>query len=661
MLAKLALRIASMALCLGLAAGPSPVSAQAVQLTGRVVDAKTQQPVPHAQVGIANNRLGTSTNDDGRFVLPIPPAHAHDRLTVALLGYRTYSQPLPARLPAELRIALEPAPTTLGEVQVSGSVLGIVREAVARIPQNYPVRPFQLTGFYRESEDEADSTRYHYLAEAVLSVFKPSYNEPSTKGQIVIQQSRKVDLRPKTALFRILLMGGPFMPLNDDFVHHRHEFINEADFKNYDYKLVDLTTYDGQPVYVIAFGPKAHTTRANYEGRLYIDQQRYAFLAAEWQRTPAGLRRADEPSFSYKQANKRVEYQVYDGKYYLKRLWSHFEGKPTMSRDSLRYLKEFLTTAIDTTQVHKPSYVERAQVRDIFRKDTLAYDSAFWRNYATLLPPAQLRQALREQERQRVAERLFAKQPAKASDRALSLLRAGLSRLRFAAAVGGAMGVEAGAADVSLLFAPPGSDFRVQAQGAAPRRQWVGYSSFFQSQSTIQVDLTPSLSVYCLGRRLMGELSGTGREFGATYAHNFTPRHRPIRGRVGVAYTRQRIGYELGTFANPDRGLRVAGTKLNADRVSVAVQDFTDAWQPRLGVGVELSHRLEAVADLGYLMPWHTRRELHLAEESGFFLFRNDTDLALPAAGATVQTTGPAPRWSPSGPLLTVALFFRLF
>ena len=41
-------------------------------LRGRVIDAETHQPIPNAQVGVANNRIGTSTNDDGRFALNIP-------------------------------------------------------------------------------------------------------------------------------------------------------------------------------------------------------------------------------------------------------------------------------------------------------------------------------------------------------------------------------------------------------------------------------------------------------------------------------------------------------------------------------------------------------------------------------------------------------------
>lgn len=122
------------------------------------------------------------------------------------------------------------------------------------------------------------------------------------------------------------------------------------------------------------------------------------------------------------------------------------------------------------------------------------------------------------------------------------------------------------------------------------------------------------------------------------------------------------MGYDFGTFDNPDHGLKVAGTKLSADRLSVAVQEFTDGWQPRLGLGVELTHHIELVADVGLLLPWHRRSELHLAEESSFFLFRNDADVALPAAGATVlvDNAPAAAPWVLGRPLLTVGITYRL-
>ena len=59
--------------------------AQAV-LRGRVLDAETHQPIPNAQVGVAGNRIGTSTNDDGRFALSIPAQYQQAQLEVALAG-----------------------------------------------------------------------------------------------------------------------------------------------------------------------------------------------------------------------------------------------------------------------------------------------------------------------------------------------------------------------------------------------------------------------------------------------------------------------------------------------------------------------------------------------------------------------------------------------
>ena len=64
-----------------------PAAAQ-ITLRGQVLDAETQQPIPNAQVGVADNRIGTSTNDDGRFALNIPPQYQQATLEVSLMGYR---------------------------------------------------------------------------------------------------------------------------------------------------------------------------------------------------------------------------------------------------------------------------------------------------------------------------------------------------------------------------------------------------------------------------------------------------------------------------------------------------------------------------------------------------------------------------------------------
>jgi hypothetical protein len=627
-------------------------------LRGRVLDAETHQPVPNAQVGVANNRIGTSTNDDGRFALNIPSAYAQEKLTVALIGYKNYSKTLPPLPGSELLIELKIAPAALGEVQVSGSVLGIVREAVARIPQNYPVRPTRLEGFFRESDKELDKGQYRYLGEAVLTVLKAPYTQPKADGEIVIEQSRKVDFPNKTSMLQEGWYAGPFIPHRFDFVHNRLAFINEKDFKDYDYKLADLTTFNDRPVFVITFGPKPKNSSADFEGRMYIDQQSYAFLAAEWHRTPAGIRH-EFMNFDAEERAYRTDYQLYAGRWHVKSVWYNTIGKGLMG-GRLHHLSEFLTTAIDTTQRPEPGYTERAQFRDVFRQNAVRYDSTFWSNYTTLLPPEQLRHALRDQERQQQAELVFAAKPAPAAESSKGLFWNLLGHLRFGPS-GGLLPLQATAADMSLSFAPVGSTFQAQAQRNTPASSVAFYNSGLFN-GNFQLDFTKKLAAYYSVRRVRGDFQGQGLEVGLTYEHNFNPRHRPILGRIGAAYFTQRVGYDFGTFDNADEGLRIDGTKLNADKISVAVQEFTEGWMPKIGIGVEVTHFLEVVADAGLLMPTRTRSELYLAEKSGFFLWRNDVDLALPAAGATVLVNNApaAAPWSLGRPVLTLGILYRI-
>ena len=645
-------------LCLAwLALLARPALAQDAVLRGRVLDADTHQPIPNAQIGIGNNKLGTSTNLDGRFALRVPVAYRASQLEVALLGYRPYRRPLPPVPGPELLIELQVSPASLGTVTVTASAEGIVREAVARIPRNYPVRPTQLTGFYRESDEEATGQRYDYLVEGVLRVYKPGYQYPAEPGQVQVLESRRVDLRPArpgAVLAPINWIAGAFVPHRFDFVRTRAEFINPRQFKNYQYRLSPQTTFAGRAVYVVAFGPRPGTERANFAGELYIDEQSYAFLGAHWHRTPAGIRRERMLVFDASERAYRVDYQLYDGRYYLKSIWYNTLGVP-LAGQVRRHLAEFVTTAIDTAQAPLPGYAARSQYGDIFLNNPAPYDSTFWQRYTTVLPP----QALLDQARQHQADTLL-RRPAPASPAPAPATQKWqlLRHLRYSYA-GGLLGVDAPGADLRVVLAPGNSTFRAEAQAStAPQRLAAQYAF------GVQFDLTPRLATYATTRHLLGQLRGDGWEAGLGYAHNLNPRGRPLRARAGLAYLRQSVGRELGTFANPDADLRLAGTPLGAERLTLSLQAITDAIQPRLGLGLELTRHWEAVADLGYLLSLRTRSQLLVEEKKGFFSFSEHTaDLDLPAAEARVLVAGQpvaaAPgqlgRW-----LLSVGVLYRL-
>jgi hypothetical protein len=629
-------------------------------LRGRVLDADTHQPIPNAQVGIGGNRLGTSTNAEGRFALRVSSAYQGSQLEVALLGYRPLRQALPPLPGPELLLELQVSPASLANVTVTASAEGIIREAVARIPRNYPVRPTQLTGFYRESDDEASRQRYEYLAEGLLRVQKAGYQHPRDPGAVQVLESRQVDLRPAqpgAALPPIDWIAGAFVPHRFDFVHTRAEFISPAHFKHYTYHFSPQTTFQGRAVYVITFAPRPGTKRASFAGEVYIEEQSYAFLGARWHLTPAGIRRERLLVFTATERAYRADYQPYAGRYYLKSIWYNTLGQPQAGQVR-HHLAEFVTTAIDTAQAPAPSYQARTQYTDVFLQNPVPYDSTFWQHYTTLLPA----QALLDQARQRQADTLL-RHPARVAAVAPAAAPAAekwhlFSHLRYTYAAGW-LPVARPATNLRVVLAPGSSAFRADALASTARQRLAGSYGF-----GVQLDLPAHLAAYVTSRQLLGQLRGSGWEAGLHYARNLHPHGCPLLARVGLGYLSQELGYELGTFANPDPSLRLAGTPLAADQLILSWQNQATALLPTLGLGLEISHRWEATADLGYLLPLRTRSQLRIDEKKGFFSFSEHTaTLPLPAAEAQTLVNGQpaalAP-WSLGRLVLQVGVLYRL-
>ena len=539
---------------------------------------------------------------------------------------------------------------------VSSSVTGIFREAVARIPRNYPTRPTRLTGFFREADDDGTGRDYYYLSEGVLLVHKAAYQHPNDDGQVQLLEARKVDLRDtlhqSASLLRIEWSAGPFVPHRFDFVHNRAEFIRPSQFQYYQYRLTPQTTFQGRPVYVIAFGPRPGTDQANFAGELYIDEQSYAFLGAAWHRTPSGIRREHVLSFEATERAYRVDYQRYAGRWHLKSIWYNTLGSPVAGQPR-RHLAEFLTTAIDTAPAAPIPYPQRAQYNDIFLRAPTPYDSAFWQNNTIILPTSQLQLDLLAQARPCSAAPPV---PAVAST-APPTRRWWQGRLRYSYGLG-LLPMQAGGAALGVLVAPAGSAFRAAAATeVAARTVSASY------QLGVQVDMGNHLAAYGLTRAVVGQLAGQGWEAGLGWAPNLNPRGRPIRARLAVAYLRQSLGRDLGTFDNPDEDLRLAGTKLTTDRLALSLQRVTDGLQPKIGLGVELNHQWEAIADLGYLWPLRTRSQLLVAERGGFFHFDSESTLALPASEVQLTVGGQpatAAPWQLGRWQVSIGMLYRL-
>ncbi|MBC7922898.1 MAG: TonB-dependent receptor [Ferruginibacter sp.] len=109
---------------------PSALLAQSYQVTGKVTDRATGEPLPGVNVALLNTTQGTVTDVDGSFVLPNLAAQSY-RIGFSFIGYKT--QALVVRVPqeGELTPALESDVIGLDAVVVTGQGLEVAKRRLS--------------------------------------------------------------------------------------------------------------------------------------------------------------------------------------------------------------------------------------------------------------------------------------------------------------------------------------------------------------------------------------------------------------------------------------------------------------------------------------------------------------------------------------------------
>lgn len=383
-------------------------------IRGKVYDKQTKQPVAYAHVGILEKGIGTTTSDNGIFVFKIPEKYYNSTLMVSFIGYKTYKKSI-SEIQSPVRIHIEQASNELTEVVVmaDAAVEDIIRKAVKNIPNNYPTHATTALGFYRESRTD-DSLNFIYLAEGVLNIFKKSYKSKK-EGQVSLIQGRLINLNnPLDTTVYSRFSSGHMAAHRFDFVKNRVDFIDERFFPVYKYWIESITFYNDKKVFIIGFEKdegvdpvqgevddefaddggsyslilkslgkkkKKKKIKARMKGRIFIEQESYAFLRAEFEITKDGLKKYnDYPLYagSWNGNSYVVNYRKLGDKWYFS--------------DALRegvygggglYNNEIKITEINTEKSGPLPYNDRLRRGEKFTKVTGEYDEDFWKSYNT--------------------------------------------------------------------------------------------------------------------------------------------------------------------------------------------------------------------------------------------------------------------------------------
>ena len=147
---------------------------ESIHLSGKIVDADSQQPLGFSNILQKNTSRGTVSNEEGLFQLFIPNPKPTDSIQVSFIGYETLLLSLSECQKEKLVIPLKPSSATLSEVVVTSfSTLDLIKKAINKIPENYG-DAHTHTSFYRMTTK--NDQHYMHLSEVIMEQYHPGYH-----------------------------------------------------------------------------------------------------------------------------------------------------------------------------------------------------------------------------------------------------------------------------------------------------------------------------------------------------------------------------------------------------------------------------------------------------------------------------------------------------
>lgn len=241
------------------------------EITGRVIDQKTREPLALASVRLSDDQSATVTNKEGRFSIKIPVDNPGQELLISFMGYES------ARLaindqPDPLLISLIPSTTILREVTVSvpqdPGVL-VLEMLNNRQNQGSPQKS-QVITFFREAVRK--KSKNLSLAEAIIEVDKQPNSSDKNDVARLIQFRKSTNYKPNDTL-AVKLQGGPYNTLFIDIAKYPDIVFDAQAFQAYRFTHAGFTQIDQKLVHIIHFEQKQNVITPLYRGELYITTQ----------------------------------------------------------------------------------------------------------------------------------------------------------------------------------------------------------------------------------------------------------------------------------------------------------------------------------------------------------------------------------------------------
>lgn len=246
------------------------------QVTGKIVDAGTGEPLPSAHVIIKDTYQGTITNEDGEYRLLVKEFPA--TLVVRFLGFESQEQEVPSTGNAPVDFLMRESVSEMGEITVTGEdpAISIMREVIRRKQiWRENLKTYKAEAYTRQQLK--NDTSIVSITESVSIAYWDKL-----RGSREVLKSRRqtanIDAGNNFA-------GVSYLPnfYDDNLDIAGFDVVgitNPKALSYYTFKLEDIQSIDNQVVYEISVTSN-RKLQPLFEGTIYVLGEEYALLSVD--------------------------------------------------------------------------------------------------------------------------------------------------------------------------------------------------------------------------------------------------------------------------------------------------------------------------------------------------------------------------------------------
>jgi hypothetical protein len=378
-----------------------------IVVSGSVRDLSTNEPLPAVNVCLANNALGTITNNEGDFLFRLPTAMIGHEVHFSMVGYAATSVIVPST-DSVCAVFMVSTQYNLPEVKVrSISADAVIAGVLAMRDENYLQSTVALTGFFRETVQQND--RYVQASEAVVEIYKPPYAENLKTEKVRFIKGRKNQHLERPNAVQLRLQGGPYYFSRLDVMRYLDFLPNQQSDPLYKYRYAGTAWLNNQALVRIAFEPITDDGELLYRGEFLVDDQSFTVVRVQFEMTPKTLRESrkyliKKESRNYKAlpyyATYVVDYRLFKGRWILNSVKG--EVKIRVKDKQNKIDADFCATTEMLIVDLRPIDGEKLKYAETFKPDYVLADKIkgddadFWRNFNIIKPNEELEKVFKE-------------------------------------------------------------------------------------------------------------------------------------------------------------------------------------------------------------------------------------------------------------------------